>query len=101
MTNCSVYVVHSTSGHCKIGISEQPKKRIKALQATQGPFEYELIHYWVCGSRKEAAFIERYLHNIFSSCRVNGEWFTLSPADLIFLGGDGIEMARHEYEHGR
>lgn len=98
MTNCSVYIIYSTSGHYKIGISGQPRKRLKELQRTQGPYKYSLEFYWVCNSRDEASFIEKYLHRAFRKQRVNGEWFELSPGDLIGIGNDAIDMARTAYE---
>jgi predicted GIY-YIG superfamily endonuclease len=97
MSNCSVYIIYSTSGHYKIGVSNNPKKRVKALRRTQGPYEYSLVYYWVFGSRGEAYHIEQWLHKVFEGQRVNGEWFELSPTDLIFIGNDAIDLASAEY----
>lgn len=94
---CRVYIIESTSGHYKIGISSDVQRRLKELQKTQGPYLYDIAYYWVCSSRDEARFIEGYLHRAYDHKRVNGEWFELSARDLIDLGHNLIEMARDRY----
>lgn len=94
---CSVYVIHSTSGHYKIGHSDQPKRRLKELKKTQGPYEYRLVYHWVFSGKDEAAYVERYLHRTFRSAKTKGEWFNLSFTDLIDLS-NVVESARADYQ---
>lgn len=95
-SKCSVYIIESTSGHYKIGISRNPKNRLKQLKMTQGPYKYSLAFFWWCGSREEARFIESDLHRIHGKRRVNGEWFELTANDLIGIG-QCFELIRDRY----
>lgn len=81
-----VYVIESTSGHFKIGISDNPARRIKQLNKTKGPFDLNLIYWCAYDSRETAAKREQALHGEFEHARVNGEWFKLSAKDLMDLG---------------
>lgn len=84
--NCFVYVIHSTSGHFKIGFSTNPKRRLRQLKRTQGPFEYRLVAYIKLPTVADAKQVEKDLHDAFERKQVNGEWFELEPAHLIAIG---------------
>lgn len=81
---CYVYLMHDKrNGYHKIGISKEPKYREKTLQSEQPAIEM------VCNkrypSRKIAEAIESALHKAYAEQRVRGEWFDLSPEDVIML----------------
>lgn len=66
-------------GPVKIGISSDVKKRVKTLQ-TAIPYELKLLGAIPGGARAEA-----FLHQLFDSYRLKGEWFTADPVLLSFL----------------
>ena len=77
-----VYVIRCCNYH-KIGVSDDPNKRLKNIQA-HNPFEIELVK--VYGYRSaDAHRIERYLHKQFDEYRVRGEWFDFGDLDVIKL----------------
>lgn len=92
-----VYIIESTSGHYKIGHSDDPKRRLKELKRTQGPYEYRLIYYRWLSTKDQARYTEQELHRIFATNRVNGEWFSLKAADLIGIG-EGFDLIAEGYE---
>lgn len=63
-------------GPVKIGVANDPKKRLADLQRTC-PVELEII-----GSRPGDTLVERELHERFADFRVHGEWFEPSPVIL-------------------
>lgn len=71
-----VYIVKA-DGLYKIGSSKRPHKRIAQLR-TASPF-IEPVHHIQCFAWRE---VERFLHRVFASKRVVGEWFALNDADL-------------------
>lgn len=78
-----VYVISSTSGHYKIGVTNSVGRRLKELTRTQGPYKYSLFREVpLFSSRAHADFTERRLHHKFAHKRVNGEWFSLDANDL-------------------
>jgi len=63
------------SGDCyKIGISENPKERIKGI-STACPEKVELIDCW---DSEDAKKVERSIHGWLDDYNTNGEWFKLS-----------------------
>jgi hypothetical protein len=80
-----IYLI-SNGLHIKIGISIDPRTRMEFLQVGSS-LPLELIDSW-SGSWEE----EKQWHREFSSKRVRGEWFDLSPEDLkkieVFRGCD-------------
>jgi len=82
-----VYVIESTSGHFKIGMSDDPARRLRQLESTKGPFKLNLIFFWGYATRDIASTVEKRLHKEFDRTRANGEWFALSSSDLMKLGG--------------
>ena len=73
-----VYLIQSLEeGYYKIGVSKNPKKRIKQLQ-TGNSSKLKLISSY---PSEYANKIEKSLHNILSHCKKEGEWFDMSLAD--------------------
>lgn len=78
-----VYVLSDQQGHYKIGKAVKIDRRIAQLK-TQPPFKLQLVmSTWDVSPLK----LERYLHDEFSTRRLNGEWFALTEGDLAFLEG--------------
>lgn len=73
-----VYLVRNSFGHYKIGMSTNPKKRIKNL-GVDLPFEIVTEHLIKCTNYREA---EYQLHKKYAAKRVNGEWYALSEQDV-------------------
>ena len=71
----SIYLIKSTGdSHYKIGVSKNPKNRVKQLQTgNSSPIEL------VCEYETKRAYkIEKILHRRFSYAHKNGEWYDLS-----------------------
>lgn len=82
--HCYVYLMHDKrNGYHKIGMSNKPTVREKTLQSEVPAIEM------VCSkkypSRKIAKAIESALHSAYAEQRVRGEWFNLSPTDILML----------------
>jgi hypothetical protein len=73
-----VYLIRSASGHYKIGRSVNPHDRMKTFGILL-PFEVE---YLALIKSDDYIGLEKYLHEQFAYCRVNGEWFNLAPDDI-------------------
>lgn len=75
-----VYLIQSLEeGYYKIGISKNPKKRLKQLQ-TGNSSELKLIYSY---PSEYANKIEKSLHGLLSHCKKEGEWFELSLIDEL------------------
>ena len=75
-----VYLIQSLEeGYYKIGISKNPKKRVKQLQ-TGNSSELKLINSY---PSEYANKIEKTLHNLLSYCKKEGEWFDISLPDAM------------------
>lgn len=70
-----VYLLHSESGHYKIGKSIDPRNR-KTTIGTKMPHKVTLLYTAKMGRMDEA---EETLHYALNTFRVNGEWFDLPP----------------------
>ena len=76
-TNKLVYLAkNEATTDLKIGISTNPAKRIKLLN-TSSSHKISLIHI-IKGSYET----ESYLHNLFKTLRLNGEWFKYDESIL-------------------
>lgn len=72
-----VYLIRGNDGRYKIGITKNPKQRIRQLQ-TGNSDDLTIIETY----QSENAFkIETALHNRFSHVRQSGEWFDLSVTE--------------------
>jgi hypothetical protein len=76
----SVYLIQSLEeGYYKIGVSKNPKKRVKQLQ-TGNSSELKLIASF---SSEYAHKIEKSFHSRFSYLKKEGEWFDLSLIEAL------------------
>ena len=77
-----VYVIQSLKeGDFKIGVSKNPKKRLKQLQ-TGNSSELKLILTY---PSEFANKIEKTLHNQLTRSREIGEWFNMSLTEALML----------------
>lgn len=81
----NLYVIYSSSGYYKIGITKKPKERIKRInRGALTPFHNQYI-FLIPYSHEVAKLAEIKLHKKFNHKRINGEWFKLDPIDLAFI----------------
>jgi hypothetical protein len=83
-----VYVVKGAGMH-KIGVSSDPRRRIKNLQ-TGSPVELELVYQ--SPPTDQATLVEQNVHESFDDFHSHGEWFEL-PAGVV---GDVINDIEDE-----
>lgn len=77
-----LYLIYARDvSRIKIGISDDPVKRLKQLQ-TGSPVRLELFAF---RNYRNITVKEVTLHKRFQQKRVNGEWFELSPKDYVEL----------------
>lgn len=62
----------------KIGVSRNPKSRLKSLQ-TANPYKLRLLYEVECKSRDHAYGVEYQLHGRYFSKKARGEWFDNLP----------------------
>lgn len=72
-----VYLFKERPGHYKIGVSDDPERRLYEL--TKGPYKPELV--WKIET-DDPHGIEAYWHKRFEPNLIRGEWFRLSAADI-------------------
>ncbi len=75
-----VYLISNNLNQYKIGISKNPKRRIKELQ-TGNDNNLMLINQYK--SEKYYKQIETALHNTYKYCNVLNEWFELTNEQAI------------------
>ncbi len=78
-----VYLLQSPTSAYKIGRTANPKNRLQTFNVKL-PFE---VDYLAVIKTPNMYQLEVDLHNKFASKRINGEWFTLSPADVEYIKG--------------
>lgn len=81
-----IYVIKCNDLH-KIGKSKQVTKRIEKFE-TIYPHDLEVVFVAKVNDMHGA---ECYLHSKFSSQRIKGEWFNLTPND--------VDQIRQQYQH--
>lgn len=74
-----IYFILSDDGYVKIGLSNEPEKRLKSLQ-TATAHQLEII-YLMPGTLE----VEQYLHTLFSEDHSRGEWFIFSDKIREFI----------------
>ena len=84
MTAIHIYIIgsHSDEKICKIGIAINPKKRLAQLQTGSHAKLYVAATY-ACQSRDIARHREQAAHKTFSDYRLSGEWFGVSPDEVV------------------
>jgi hypothetical protein len=78
-----VYLIQSPTKAYKIGRTSDPQNRMKTF-GIQLPFEVEYI---CIIETPDMIDLETKLHTRFSTKRINGEWFDLSPEDVEYIKG--------------
>ena len=87
------FIKNIVTGNIKIGFSENPRKRLRDLQT--GSAEKLVLIKTIEGNQE----LEQQLHENFSHCRLDGEWF--SPADEIleFIKGKDRKALEGKFFH--
>jgi len=81
-TAAFVYIIQAESGPVKIGMTTNCEQRLSDLQVAN----YELLTLLFrieCESVGQATEIEQSLHERYQSQRIRGEWFDVSPNEII------------------
>lgn len=73
-----VYIITNGVGLYKIGVSTNPKKRLKQLQ-TSSAYKLSILKVYHCNDMLKA---ESDLHEAYNTKRQEGEWFKLDMSDL-------------------
>lgn len=81
INNGYVYLMQSGNGYYKIGISTNIEQRIYGIKR-QFPVKIEVVHYFACYEHRK---VEKYLHNKYSSKRIEYEWFQLDTKDIEWI----------------
>ena len=77
-----VYLIGSpTFGWYKIGKSKTPEVRVKDLGILL-PFKLHIIGVWAAENHH---LMETALHEMYASCRINGEWFEFSKKEAMVV----------------
>jgi predicted GIY-YIG superfamily endonuclease len=86
-----VYVIGGTEKPYKIGITNNPERRLKNLQ-TGHPFELK-IHYKEEIPESQVRLIEQTIHKTIKYKQTHGEWFDISLEEAI----SEVKFARIRY----
>lgn len=77
-----IYVVRDQTGRAKVGVSQDPTRRLRELQ-TGHPEALELV--WCAVTPGDGYSIETVVKRTTRLPRASGEWFLASPDDVITL----------------
>lgn len=77
----NVYAIQSETGPVKIGVSANPKERLKLLTNAQ-PFGASIIHVTAVPRGKVYA-VEAAAHAILKEKRQRGEWFNVTKDEAV------------------
>ena len=81
----------------KIGITSDLNSRLAALQ-TANPTKINLVYVLVCKSRDHALALETKFHELLSSYRKNGEWFSIPAIQILTLVQLALALAENVVE---
>ena len=79
-----IYLIKHPSGATKIGRADSPQQRLTAL-STATPDRLEILAIYKVGKSNVDA-VEKYLHQLFASKRIKGEWFAINEIDIATIG---------------
>jgi predicted GIY-YIG superfamily endonuclease len=71
---CYVYIIGTTTGAYKVGVTKNPEKRHRSLKSGI-PDPSSILHTIPCLSRDHAFHVEKSLHNQLHEYHTSGEWF--------------------------
>lgn len=71
-----IYLISSDNGYVKIGIAENPEKRLKQLQT--GNANKLTLEYIAEPEYNKPLLIEKMIHKNLKSHKKQGEWFDIS-----------------------
>jgi predicted GIY-YIG superfamily endonuclease len=77
-----IYLVTSTNGAVKIGITCNIKNRLNGIR-TSCPMKIDILGYCQVKDREFAINAERRIHSVLSADRLSGEWFSCSIEKAI------------------
>ena len=77
-----VYVIKSSSGLCKIGLTSDVHRRLAELRRDY-PSESLVVARVI--ETDNMMWTERQLHSLFSRRHVHGEWFALMESDFDWI----------------
>ncbi len=75
-----VYIGSDRSGTLKIGITKDHKKRFRQFKTANPRFKYLAVF-----TSENPAVTELAIHTKFEHKRFEGEWFSLSPEDVMWI----------------
>lgn len=78
-----IYAIGTDEDRQKIGFSSDPQMRLKTLQT--GNPEPLHLHYQFPIEESMAAKYEKYVHHQHSHLRAKGEWFRMTPDEVISM----------------
>lgn len=94
---CRVYIAavvrdNTLVGPVKVGISTNPWSRVHEMQ-TGCPQKLAVVHTFKFTSRRAAMDYERSIHESWGYCRIQGEWFDISPGEALRFIVEDIDVA--------
>lgn len=92
MRKAALYVIKSEHGPVKVGISNNPARRLASLQAGS-PAKLALAHVESI-SDLSALTVERAAHDLLRAVHSHGEWFDADAADAVAAIREAITTLR-------
>lgn len=77
-----IYVIGPEVGPQKIGITNDLKKRLKAIQ-TGNPDQLYIHHFEEIDTRTKVRLLERKIHLELNYKKLKGEWFNLTKEEAV------------------
>jgi predicted GIY-YIG superfamily endonuclease len=88
-----IYIAQGTNDQYKIGLSNNPEKRMK--EYTKLPFETKLV---LLIRTHDMVWLEKVLHERFANQRIRGEWFLLKKCDLKWVRNSLLESIVYDID---
>lgn len=85
-----VYFISAGSNPIKIGVSDTPQDRLRALQTSHYK-QLRLLFSIECTSREKAFQLETAFHRWYAKSKLKNEWFNISPLEIQ----DDINLLNH------
>lgn len=94
----AIYVMGTNDGPKKIGIAENPKKRLSAIR-THNAFHVDILHSRELG--EDAWKVEGHAHRLLGSHHIRGEWFSVTVDDAVAAIAAAMERVANGEAIGR